>query len=233
MGRAVRSRPSRWKCSSLRRIAYPVSARQSGSAADRWLRLHRHPYPIYAEIRRSPVASFAGSALPESIWQTLIAKSGRSAIVRPPATLYLGVPDAPQARKTYNASSRKNAGRRRAVAGPDKSAPVAQLLGWGHPPYPDMLLARLGTNAPSTLTAIGPVALLAHRRTALFCSAHTPGDAILRAHDVARRIREGGGHRHQRLSFTHREGVPPHSAARQAADHHLPGTRHRGDAHRN
>ena len=53
-------------------------------------------------------------------------------------------------------------------------------------------LARLGANAPGTLTAIGPVALLTHRRTALFCSAHTPGDAILRAHDAARRLRDEG-----------------------------------------
>jgi predicted Rossmann fold nucleotide-binding protein DprA/Smf involved in DNA uptake len=30
------------------------------------------------------------------------------------------------------------------------------------------------------------------RRTALFCSAHTPGDAILRAHDAARRLRNEG-----------------------------------------
>lgn len=78
------------------------------------------------------------------------------------------------------------------MAGPDKSPPVAQLLGRGRPPYPDMLLVRLGANAPGALTAIGPVTLLACRRTALFCSAHTPGDAILRAHDAARRMRDEG-----------------------------------------
>ncbi|TAK71441.1 MAG: hypothetical protein EPO19_04985 [Betaproteobacteria bacterium] len=55
-----------------------------------------------------------------------------------------------------------------------------------------MLLARLGANVPGTLTAIGPVALLAHRRRALFCSARSPGDAILRAHDAARRMRDEG-----------------------------------------
>ena len=42
------------------------------------------------------------------------------------------------------------------------------------------------------LQAIGPVALLAHRKTTLFCSARTPGDAILRAHDAARRLRDEG-----------------------------------------
>ncbi|TRZ90745.1 MAG: hypothetical protein D4R84_15670 [Rhodocyclaceae bacterium] len=78
------------------------------------------------------------------------------------------------------------------VAEPDKPSSVAQRLGRGHPPYPDMLPARLGADAPGALTAIGPVALLLHHRTALFCSAHTPGDAILRAHDAARRMRDEG-----------------------------------------
>ena len=78
------------------------------------------------------------------------------------------------------------------MAGPDKSPPVARFLARGRPPYPDMLQARLGVNAPGTLTVIGPVALLAQRRTALFCSAHTPGDAILRARDAARRMRDEG-----------------------------------------
>jgi predicted Rossmann fold nucleotide-binding protein DprA/Smf involved in DNA uptake len=31
---------------------------------------------------------------------------------------------------------------------------------------------------------------LQHTKTALFCSARTPGDAILRAHDTARRLRD-------------------------------------------
>lgn len=68
----------------------------------------------------------------------------------------------------------------------------AQRLVRGESPYPDILLTRLGEGAPDTLTAIGPVALLANRRTALFCSSHTPGDAILRAHDTARRMRDEG-----------------------------------------
>ena len=58
--------------------------------------------------------------------------------------------------------------------------------------WPKFLTARLGKDAPRVLHAIGPVALLAARRTALFCSARTPGDAILRAHDAARRMREEG-----------------------------------------
>lgn len=48
---------------------------------------------------------------------------------------------------------------------------VAQRLARGDLPYPDILLARFGENAPAVLTAIGAVALLANRKTALFCSA--------------------------------------------------------------
>lgn len=58
--------------------------------------------------------------------------------------------------------------------------------------WPRYLTERLGKAAPLALYAIGPTLLLAARRTALFCSARTPGDAILRAHDAARRMRDEG-----------------------------------------
>jgi predicted Rossmann fold nucleotide-binding protein DprA/Smf involved in DNA uptake len=58
--------------------------------------------------------------------------------------------------------------------------------------WPKTLTERLGGSAPTALQAIGPVALLAARRTAFFCAARTPGDAILRAHDAARRMRDAG-----------------------------------------
>ncbi len=58
--------------------------------------------------------------------------------------------------------------------------------------WPARLRQRLGASAPAALQAIGPMALLAARKTALFCSARTPGDAILRAHDTARRLRDEG-----------------------------------------
>jgi len=73
-----------------------------------------------------------------------------------------------------------------------QQSPAAHRLARGDELYPGVLLARLGENAPAALTAIGPVALLANRKTALFCSARTPGDAILRAHDAARRMRDDG-----------------------------------------
>ncbi|MBI4765146.1 MAG: DNA-processing protein DprA [Deltaproteobacteria bacterium] len=58
--------------------------------------------------------------------------------------------------------------------------------------YPAILLDRLEGKAPETLTTIGPIEILSHLKTALFCSARTPGEAILRAHDMARRLRDEG-----------------------------------------
>ncbi len=58
--------------------------------------------------------------------------------------------------------------------------------------YPAMLASRLGDDAPAELIALGNPELLRTHRTALFCSARTPGDAILRAHDAARRMRDEG-----------------------------------------
>lgn len=58
--------------------------------------------------------------------------------------------------------------------------------------YPAILRSRLGENAPAELTVLGDASLLRARRTALFCSARTPGDAILRTHDAARRMRDDG-----------------------------------------
>ncbi len=72
------------------------------------------------------------------------------------------------------------------------TAPKPTALKPRDPFWPKCLSERLGKDAPRALHAIGPVALLAARRIALFCSARTPGDAILRAHDAARRMRDAG-----------------------------------------
>ena len=56
--------------------------------------------------------------------------------------------------------------------------------------YPALLRDRLGANAPSQLTALGNLGLLALRKTALFCSARCPGSAILAAYDQAARWRD-------------------------------------------
>lgn len=58
--------------------------------------------------------------------------------------------------------------------------------------YPSVLRSRLGENAPVELIVLGDASLLRSRRTALFCSVRTPGDAILRTHDAARRMRDEG-----------------------------------------
>lgn len=61
-----------------------------------------------------------------------------------------------------------------------------------HPDWPLQLTRRLGSETPATLVALGNIPLLANRKIALFCSVRTPGDAILRAHDAARRLRDEG-----------------------------------------
>ena len=58
--------------------------------------------------------------------------------------------------------------------------------------YPQTLSSRLGADAPAALVLLGNEDLLKSRKTALFCSASAPGDAILRAHDTARRMRDEG-----------------------------------------
>ena len=58
--------------------------------------------------------------------------------------------------------------------------------------WPRTLTERLGATAPGQLWLLGNPALLAARKTALFCSAHCPGDALLRAHDTAARLRDQG-----------------------------------------
>ena len=70
--------------------------------------------------------------------------------------------------------------------------PSAKRIERGATEYPAMLVSRMGDNAPEELTVLGNPDLLRTRKTALFCSARTPGDAILRAHDDARRMRDDG-----------------------------------------
>ena len=58
--------------------------------------------------------------------------------------------------------------------------------------YLARLRERLGTRAPNKLTALGNLDLLSLSKTALFCSARCPGDAILRAYDQAAKWRDEG-----------------------------------------
>ena len=72
------------------------------------------------------------------------------------------------------------------------SAPASITLTPADTNWPASLAERMGDSVPPALQLLGPIALLAGRKTALFCSARTPGDAILRAHDTARRLRDRG-----------------------------------------
>jgi predicted Rossmann fold nucleotide-binding protein DprA/Smf involved in DNA uptake len=58
--------------------------------------------------------------------------------------------------------------------------------------YPARLGERLGGAAPAQVFAVGNLDLLSLPKTALFCSARCPGDAILRAYDQAAKWRDAG-----------------------------------------
>lgn len=58
--------------------------------------------------------------------------------------------------------------------------------------WPGSLTKRLRGSAPTALQLIGPEELLLGHKVALFCSARTPGEAILRAYDTVRRMRDEG-----------------------------------------
>lgn len=58
--------------------------------------------------------------------------------------------------------------------------------------YPELLIKRLGEEAPDRLWVIGNPELLTLSKTALFCSGRCPGDAILAAYDRAQQWREEG-----------------------------------------
>jgi len=51
---------------------------------------------------------------------------------------------------------------------------------------------RLGHGAPSRLWTIGNVEILAEQKVGLFCSVRCPGNAIIAAHDAARKLRDDG-----------------------------------------
>lgn len=58
--------------------------------------------------------------------------------------------------------------------------------------YPVRLHERLGEHTPRTLYVFGAPEFFSQRKTALFCSVRCPGDAILGAYDVARKLRDQG-----------------------------------------
>lgn len=60
------------------------------------------------------------------------------------------------------------------------------------PEYPGRVSRLLRSQAPGQLCLIGNPQILAEHKTAFFCSERCPGNAILYAYDVARRLRQKG-----------------------------------------
>jgi len=59
--------------------------------------------------------------------------------------------------------------------------------------YPANVELFLGEESPATVSMVGDVDILASdQKTALFCSSKCPGDAILKAYDLAQRLRAEG-----------------------------------------
>jgi predicted Rossmann fold nucleotide-binding protein DprA/Smf involved in DNA uptake len=58
--------------------------------------------------------------------------------------------------------------------------------------WPRLLTERLGDAAPSKLTALGNLDLLALPKTALFCSVRCPGNVVLPTYDQAAKWRDAG-----------------------------------------
>jgi predicted Rossmann fold nucleotide-binding protein DprA/Smf involved in DNA uptake len=58
--------------------------------------------------------------------------------------------------------------------------------------WPRLLTERLGEAVPPKILTLGNLDLLALPKTALFCSARCPGDAILRTYDQAAKWRDSG-----------------------------------------
>jgi predicted Rossmann fold nucleotide-binding protein DprA/Smf involved in DNA uptake len=68
---------------------------------------------------------------------------------------------------------------------------AASIL-WGDPRYSARLRERLGAAAPPQLTTLGNLGLFDLPKTALFCSARCPGDAVLATYDQAAQWRDSG-----------------------------------------
>jgi predicted Rossmann fold nucleotide-binding protein DprA/Smf involved in DNA uptake len=62
----------------------------------------------------------------------------------------------------------------------------------GGPGLPEPLLACFGSDAPDEVWAAGPIALLDHPKTGLFCSSQCPGSIVLKTFDAITRMRDEG-----------------------------------------
>lgn len=71
-------------------------------------------------------------------------------------------------------------------------APTRKLISRTEAGYPERLIARLGGDAPQSITIIGTPAPLTGPTTAFLCSKETPGATILKAFDQAAAWRDAG-----------------------------------------
>ena len=70
--------------------------------------------------------------------------------------------------------------------------PNLEIIDRNDKSYPNILVKRLGKDAPERLWASGRLDLIHIPKTALFCSNRCPGDAILKAMDQAQKWRDQG-----------------------------------------
>lgn len=66
------------------------------------------------------------------------------------------------------------------------------IISQGDQNYPHRLMQRLGTEAPASISVLGPYGPLSSPMTACFCSRSTPGATILKAFDQAAAWRDAG-----------------------------------------
>ncbi len=73
-----------------------------------------------------------------------------------------------------------------------KSSQASAIIDRQNRQYPNLLIERLGKDAPARLWTIGRLDLISIPKTALFCSKSCPGDAILKVMDQAQKWRDHG-----------------------------------------
>lgn len=80
------------------------------------------------------------------------------------------------------------------AAGVAKEGPATELIciGPGHPAFPPGLAAAGIELAHQVLQALGNADVLKGEKVALFCSTRCPGDLILKAYDLAKKLRDDG-----------------------------------------
>ncbi len=69
---------------------------------------------------------------------------------------------------------------------------IPQAIHPSDPNYPQQAVRWFGEAAPEPVAAIGRIEILSGPKLALFCSTRCPGDLILKAYDLAQKLRDEG-----------------------------------------